>query len=153
MKKLLVIGLILFLVIPAGAGTWCQWSGTKGENCQEAKDGVIMSPSGFPIRTESIAKAKGVYPLTVTEPTLGANQVKGAEVWAFANDAITKTWAVRDLSATEIDEKTAGPMGLSDYYIWKTLIKTGVITQAQAQTHLPKMLLDAYVARKKLLGD
>ncbi|MHA2069770.1 MAG: hypothetical protein ACXABY_35855 [Candidatus Thorarchaeota archaeon] len=95
----------------------------------------------------------GFYKLIVTEPTVGADQTKDAVVWGFSNNEISKTWTVRDLTGIEIDQRIASPMEITDYYLWKALIKTGTITQQQASDNLPQQMIDAYLARKRLLGD
>ena len=97
----------------------------------------------------------GFYILETTEPVLGENQVRDAEVWEFVShpvqgDKITRTWTVRDMTATEIDVRQAGPMPISEYYLWKALIVTGVITQQQAAANLPQELIDAYLARDRI---
>ena len=93
---------------------------------------------------------RGWYELTVTEPTVGEDQVKDAVVWGFETNQISKTWTVRDMTTTEIDARDADAMPLSEYYLWKTLIATGVITQQQAVNNLPAELIDAYQARDRL---
>jgi len=152
MKRIIVITLFIILMTPfAYADRWCQWSGTEGIECKNDRDGVLNMP--FPTRTESLINAKGYYRVTITQPTIGENQVRDAEVWGFADNQISLTWTVRDLTVTEIDQRIANPMSITNYYIWKTLIKTGLITQAQAAANLPAEMVDAYLARKRLLGD
>ena len=146
MKKLITIVLLtFFFASSAYADRWCQWSGTQGIECKNDRDGVLNLP--FPTRTEALINTKGYFRVTITQPTIGANQVRDAEVWGFADNQISLTWSVRDLTAAEIQARTAGAMSLSQYYIWKTLLATGVITQQQAANHLPQKLIDAYQAR------
>jgi len=149
MKKLIIVLVITLFAVPSFADQWCEWSGTEGENCQSDGRGYIMI-DGFPTRTPAIANTKGWYKLIVTQPTIGADQTRDAEVWGFAANEISKTWTVRDLTAEEIDQRDASPMPLSEYYLWWTLIETGTITQQQAVNHLPQELIDAYQARDRL---
>lgn len=154
MKKLIAIILLTLFVSPVYADQWCQWSGTEAENCyREYSVGIINVPGYFPIRTagnESKINSRGYYHLTVIQPTIGADQIKDSVLWDFTDNEITKTWSVRDMTQQEIDERTAQPMPLSEYYLWKALIVTGTITQQQAAQNLPQELIDAYQARDAL---
>jgi len=151
MKNLLAVVLIVFFAVPVSADTWCQWSGTEGTDCKSDRDGVFRTP--FPTRSEATINEHGYYRLVVTQPTLGENQVRDEEVWAFEDNVITKTWTVRDLTAQEINEREAGAMPLSEYYLWKVLRLKNVVTTQELQDNLPEELKDAYLARKALLGD
>ena len=151
MKKLIVLFIVLFSTV-SFAGTWCQWSGTEGENCKSDTRGYFTLPSGIPVASKDFNEY-GYYERIVTEPIIGPDQVRDAEVWGFADNEITLTWTVRDMTATEIDNRIASPMSVTNYYIWKVLIATGTITIQQAQDNLPQELIDAYQARKRLLGD
>ena len=153
MKSLIVIALIVLFAPFANADRWCEWSGTEGENCRNDRNGVLMSPTNFPTSTVSKINSWGVYHLTTTQPTIGENQIRDAEVWSKVDNEIFLTWTVRDMTETEVDQRIANPMSVTDYYIWRVLIKTGVITQQQAVDNLPADLIDAYLARKRLLGD
>ena len=154
MKKL--IATVIFLTLlstPLYAKTWCTWSGTEGENCQSDSKGYIRIPDGHPIAAnETNLNDHGFYEKTDTQPTIGADQTKDAEVWGMVGNQISLTWTVRDLTAIEIDNRVASPMSVSDYYVWWTLIETGTITIAQAQAHLPAELIQAYQARGRLLN-
>lgn len=150
MKKFIIGFLFVLFISPmALADQWCEWSGTQGINCQSDDSGFILI-DGRPTRTESIANAAGWYRVIVTEPSVGADETKDAIVWGFASNEITKTWTVRDLTPAEIDERDAGAMPLSEYWLWKTLLLTGVITQQQAIDNLPSELIDAYQARDRI---
>jgi len=151
MKKLIVLLALLLFVSPAFGATWCMWSGTEGEYCQSDSRGYVRMPNGHPISAlpEDLAYY-GFFELVTTQPVLGENQVRDTEVWGFADNKITKTWTVRDMTVSEIDTRTAGPMPLSEYHLWKALIVTGVITQQQAVQNLPQELIDAYLARDRL---
>lgn len=151
-KTMIVVLMVLFAAGASAADQWCQWDETSGINCQSDSRGYIVI-NGFKVSTPAIANAKGYYKVVVTEPTVGADQTRDAEVWAFSDNTITKTWTVRDLTATELDQREAGAMPISEYYIWKALLVKGVITQQEAATYLPAELIDAYLARKRLLGD
>jgi len=153
MKRIILILTVLLIAPFAHADRWCEWSGTEGENCVNDRNGVLISPSGFKTRTEATINSWGLYKYTYTPPVIGENQVRDAEVWGFADNEISHTWSVRDMTATELDRREAGPMPLNTYYLWKALIVTGVITQQQAVNNLPQELIDAYLARKRLLGD
>ena len=156
MKRLIVI--LIILIAPfAHAEQWCQWSGTEAENCLAVSgDGIIYPPNHFPVKiagNETKINNYGYYLLVTTQPTIGANQTRDAEVWGFADNEISKTWTVRDLTATEIDQRTASPMSIEMYWVWKVFLDTGLITQAQAVERLPQEMIDAYLARKRLEGD
>ena len=137
----------------AYADRWCQWSGTVGENCKNDRNGVLYMP--FPTRTESIINSYGFYRITTTQPTIGADQVRDAEVWDFADNQISLTWTVRDMTATEIDNRAASPMPVHAYYVWKAFMQAGIFTQAQLvayfQANQPDMI-EAYQARDRLLN-
>jgi len=150
MKKLVLC--LIFMLVPsfAFAGTWCQWSGTKGENCTStSRTFIVINDVRVTISAENL-NPRGWYERTVTQPTIGADEVKDTEVWGFADDEISLTWTVRDMTAEEIDERDSGIMSVSDYYLWKTLLATGVITLQQAQNNLPAELIQAYQARNRL---
>ena len=156
MKKLIVIALTLLFASSAYADRWCEWSGTEGINCRNDRNGLLISPTGTPTWVEnnlSLINGWGLFHTTETQPVIGEDQVRDAEAWGFADNEITLTWTVRDMTATEIDNRIASPMSVTNYYIWKALIATGTITIQQAQDNLPQELIDAYQARKRLLGD
>ena len=140
---------ILMFSVSAFAGQWCLWDGTKAGVCQSDSKGYIRV-NGFPTKTPSIANNAGWYKLIITEPTFGTNQTKDQETWALINNEIHKSWTVRALTADELDTQIATPMPLGEYYLWKALITSGVITQQQAQNNLPQELIDAYQARNRL---
>jgi len=149
MKKLFIY-LVLLIFSPSVllADSWCQWDGSQGINCQSDNKGYIRTP--FKVSTEAVANDRGWFRVEVTQPAIGANQVKNAVVWDKVDNIITKTWTVRDLTATEIDQNVAAPMPLSEYYLWKALLVKGVITQQEAANALPQNLIDAYMARDRL---
>ena len=153
MKSLIVIALIVLFAPFANADRWCEWSGTEGENCRNDRNGVLMSPTNFPTSTVSKINSWGVYHLTTTQPEIGEDQIRDAEVWSKVDNEIFLTWTVRDMTETEIDQRIANPMSVTDYYIWKALLVTGVLTTAQAVANLPAEMIDAYQARARLLGD
>ena len=153
MKSFIVIALIVLFAPFANADRWCEWSGTEGENCRNDRNGVLMSPTNFPTSTVSKINSWGVYHLTTTQPEIGEDQIRDAEVWSKVDNEIFLTWTVRDMTETEIDQRIANPMSVTDYYIWKALLVTGVLTTAQAVANLPPEMIDAYQARKRLLGD
>ncbi len=150
MKKFILC--LVFMVIPSlvFAGTWCQWSGTEGENCKSTtQTSIVINDVRVTISAENL-NPRGWYELTITQPTIGENQTRDAEVWGFAENEISKTWTVRDLTAEEIDGRMASPMPLNAYYLWKALHATGTITIQQIQANLPQELVDAYQARDRL---
>ena len=164
MRKIILCVAVLFVLSGVGyADQWCEWDGSQAVNCQSDSRtgvpyGVLISPTGTPTRVDTnidLIHSWGFYRLEVTYPVLGEDQVRDAEEWELYThpineDKITKTWTVRDMTATEIDVRQAGPMPLSEYYLWRALIVTGVITQQQAQANLPQELIDAYQARDRL---
>ena len=157
MKRVFTVSLFVLSVLLWATGgfaaTWCQWDGTKGINCKSTSKSYVMI-SGVPVTVSAEnLNPRGWYERTITQPTIGTNQTTDAEIWSFANDEIGLTWSVRDMTQTEIDEEIANPMSITNYYVWKALLVTGVITQQQAVDNLPSELIDAYQARKRLLGD
>jgi hypothetical protein len=152
MKKILIPVFLLLFSAPAFGATWCEWSGTEGVNCQSDSRGYVRATAdNHPIgASEENLNYHGFYELIVTEPSLGPNQVKDAVVWGFAANQISKTWTVRDLTTTELDQREARAMPLSEYYLWRALIVKGVITQQEAVDALPSVLIDAYLARDRL---
>ena len=152
MKKLITITLLtLFFASFAYADRWCEWSGTVGENCKNDRDGVVYLP--FPTRTESLINDAGLYRVTITQPTIGTDQVRDSEVWGFADNQISLTWAVRDLTAQEILERDAGAMSLTDYLQWKAIVQFTSATSEQIVTFLTANypeVVDAYLARKAI---
>jgi len=151
MKKLIIL-FIIFLTVPAFAGTWCQWDGSEGTNCRVVNKNIIKLPSGVYVAQKDF-NSYGYYELITVQPEIGENQIKDQETWEFVDNQIIKSWIVRDMTQTEIDDRIADPMNINDYYQWKALIKLGIITQQQAADNLPPELIDAYLARKRLLGD
>ena len=150
MKKFILCLMILLVPTILFAGTWCQWDGSQGTNCQSTtRTYITINNVRVTVSAENL-NPRGWYELTVTEPTVGEDQVKDAVVWGFETNQISKTWTVRDMTTTEIDARDADAMPLSEYYLWKTLIATGVITQQQAVNNLPAELIDAYQARDRL---
>ena len=150
MKKIVLCLMFLFTPSLLMAGTWCQWDGSQGTNCQSTSRTYIMINNvRVSISAENL-NPRGWYERTVTQPSIGEDQVKDAEVWGFADNEISLTWTVRDMTQAEIDTRDADAMPLSEYYLWKTLIVTGVITQQQAVNNLPAELIDAYQARDRL---
>jgi len=162
MKKIIVFLVICFLFpITAKGAVWCGWDGTQGQYCQSDISGYIRIPSNYPDRTlannkifgtEEVYNAVGFYELTTIHPALGVNQTQDQEVWDKAGNQISRTWTVRDMTQEEIDQRDSRPMPLSEYYLWKALIVKGVITQQEAVNALPQELIDAYLARDRLIN-
>ena len=154
MKRVIVIALFILLVTPiAYADRWCQWSGTAGENCLNDRDGVLYVPDKFPARSISIINGYGYYHLTTTQPTIGEDEVRDAEVWDKVDNQISLTWTVRDLTAQEILERDQRAMSLIDYLQWKALIQFTSATNEQVVTFLTASypeIVDAYLARKAI---
>jgi hypothetical protein len=152
MRKIILCVTVLFMLSGIGyAETWCMWDGSKGTDCRDDSNGYIILTNGMPVSIdEENFNRHGYYRLIVTNPVLGADQVRDAEVWGFGGNEITKTWTVRDMTVTEIDIRDAGPMPLSEYYLWKVLHLKGVITTQEIQNNLPQELQDAYMARDRL---
>jgi len=165
MRKIILCATVLFMLAGISyAETYCMWDGSQGQYCQSDSKGYIQYPRDYSDKTlannkifgtEADYNTHGFYRLIVTDPVLGADQVRDQEVWGIDThpvnpDTITKTWTVRDMTATELDIKEAGPMPLSEYYLWKALIVKGVITQQEAANALPQELIDAYLARDRI---
>ena len=150
MKKFVLCLMIMFVPSLLFAGTWSQWDGSAGINCRStSKTSIVIDDHRVTVSAENL-NPRGWYELTTTQPTIGADQVRDAEVWDLVGNEMSLTWTVRDMTATEIDQRIASPMRITDYYIWKVLIATGTITQAQAANRLPQELIDAYQARDRL---
>ena len=161
MKQLIIAVIVILMAsVSAISGEWCQWDGSQGVNCQPDTPGFIVI-GGVKTRTPAIANAKGWYKLLVVKPTVAADQIVDGETWAFSGDTIIKTPIVRDMTAEEIANRSALPMSLADYVQFRLFIESGAYTQqelvALLRQHLPaeaaQELIDAYLARKQLLGD
>jgi len=154
MKKIILsLFLSLFFITPAFAAQWCQWSGTEAENCISERDGILYPDNHFPVKIEGNETKiynYGYYPLVITQPTIGENQVKDAEIWGFADNEISKTWSVRDLTQTEIDERDAEAMDITMYYLIKGLISIDTFTLQEAAAFFPAESITAYQARTRL---
>ena len=102
--QLIIMLCLLVILVPtfAFADLWCMWDGSQGTSCQSDGRGYIIVPSGFKVSTESIANAAGYYRVVTTDPVLGENQVRDQEVWGFSSNEITRTWTVRDLTASDV---------------------------------------------------
>lgn len=145
---------ILFVILFAGqsvAGQWCQWDGSKGVNCQSDHRGYIVI-NGYNVKTPAIANAEGFYKVIETYPIITSDQVITTEQWsAPVGNHINKTWEFRDKTAIEIDQEIAQPMSVNDYYQWKAMIFKGLITEQEAASLLPPELVNAYLARERLM--
>jgi hypothetical protein len=153
MKKFILC--LMFTLIPSllFAGTWCQWSGTEGENCKSTSRTFITINGGRVTVYAENLNPLGWYESTITQPTIGEDQVKDEVVWDFADNEISKTWTVRDMTNTEIDTRDAEPMSVSDYLQWKAIIQFTSATQEQIVTYLQANapeLVAAYQARDRL---
>ena len=157
MKKIVMV--ILALLVASfstsyAADRYCEWSGTEGINCVSPNSiGHYRIPGRVKTANPVRLNEYGYYIMTTTQPVIGENQRRDAEVWGFADNEITLTWTVREMTATEIDNRIASPMSVTNYYIWKALLVTGVLTQQQAVNNLPPEMIDTYQARARLLGD
>ena len=150
-KFILALCLCLLTVAPLSAETWCQWSGTEGVNCRSDNAGWIRTPTGLYVAVdEENFNRHGYYRLESTDPIIGENQARDSIVWGFSDNVISRTWTVRDLTTEELDQREAGAMPLSEYYLWKALLLKGVITQQEAANALPQELINAYLARDRL---
>ena len=159
MKKIVMV--ILALLVASfstsyAADRYCEWSGTEGINCVSPNSiGHYRIPGRVKTANPVRLNEYGYYIMTTTQPVIGEDQVRDAEVWGFADNEITLTWTVRDMTATEIDNRIASPMSIEMYWVWKALTHPvrGIMTQAEAATILPQAMIDAYQARARLLGD
>ena len=153
MKKLVIVLCVILMASMAYAGRWCEWSGTEGENCVNDRNGVLLSPTGVKTRTISKINSWGLYQVTTTQPQLGVNQVRDAEIWDKVGNQISLTWSVRDMTEEEIYERDAQPMSVEVYLLYKALVAGGVFTQQQVVTYLTNNypeIVTAYLARKAL---
>lgn len=125
---------------------YAQWDGTKGVNQQSDAKGYLIAPDGHKIAPD-VSVEFGLYPVVVTEPSVGTDQIKDTAVWGFADDQISLTWTVRDKTSDELAQEAAGElMGRDTYYAIYTLlnllISKGVCTQQEYVSTLPsKMVL------------
>ena len=153
-RSIFIIACLMLFSTPLFAGTWCEWSGTEGINCKSDSRGYITLPSGLRVSIDQVNfNSHGYYERITTQPTIGTDQVRDAEVWGFADNQISLTWTVRDLTAQEILERDASAMPLSEYYLWKAIVAGGLFTSAQVVTYLTANapeLVDAYQARKTI---
>ena len=129
---------------------YAQWSGTEGFGQQSSTKGYLKAPSdGHNISVDEAA-THSLYPVVVTEPSLGADQVKDAPIWGFDSTEISLTWSVRAMTQDEIDSRTAGPiLSIEGYYILKNLFDAGVITTTDVN-NFSQVMQDAYAARNRL---
>jgi len=138
---------------------YCEWDGTKGVNCQSDDKGYVRRFDGLPVGggVENY-NDNGFYELTDTQPTIGADQVKDEVQWSFANDQISRTWTVRDLTAQEIQDRDdfiaarEGRISREMYYVLKWLIAEGVISSTNIN-NAPNALKNAYQARGRLEAE
>jgi len=150
MKILVFILLIMCAPFTVAAGTWCEWDGTKGINCERAiEPSVVIGDHRVTVSAENL-NPRGWFELITIKPDVGSGQTRGAEVWELVDNQINKTWTVRDLTTNEIDNHAASAMEVGQYYLWKALLAKGVITQAEAVSALPQEVIDAYLARQRL---
>lgn len=126
---------------------YAQWSGTEGFSQQSDSKGYLVSPVDGVKIIPAVAADHGLYPIIVTEPSIGTDQIKDAPVWGFDGSEITLTWTVRDKTTAELEQEAAGElMGRDTYYAIYTLlnllISKGVCTQNEYVSTLPnKMVL------------
>jgi len=151
MKTFFITLIVLCFAAVSFADQWCQWSvpETKGVDCQSDSRGYIRI-EGFKVKTPSIANNAGWYRLIVTQPAIGDDQTRDAEVWGFADNEISRTWTVRDLTAEELDQRSAGPLDITMYYLLKGLMAKDVFTLQEARNFFPQETIDAYQARSRL---
>jgi hypothetical protein len=160
MKKLLLV--ICLLVVPTLAlgATWCEWSGTAGENCKTDNKNGIIRIGGVNVKYESGKNSRGYYELIVTEPAVSDTETKEVPpIWDFVANQITKTWTVRDLTAEELNARIA--MGGDIYWLFKIVLNAPIpnkgeplVTPAKLLGQgVPQWLIDSYLARKAIEGD
>jgi len=98
MRKFILCLLFIFIPSLLFAGTWCQWDGSAGTNCQSITRTYITINNVRVTVSAANLNPRGWYELTVTEPSVGEDQVKDAVVWDFVTNQISKTWTVRDMT-------------------------------------------------------
>lgn len=155
MKKFVFCLVIMFVPSILFAGTWCQWDESAGINCKSTtKTSIVIDDHRVTVSAENL-NPRGWFERTITQPTIGPDQIRDAEVWDKVDNQISLTWSVRDLTATELDNRAASPMSVNDYYVWKAFMQAGIFTQAQLvayfQANQPEMI-EAYQARDRLLN-
>jgi len=153
MKKFILCLLFTFISSPLFAATWCQWDGSEGTNCQSTSRTYITINNVRVTVSAANLNPRGWYELTVTEPTVGEDQVRDEVVWGFETNQISKTWTVRDMTAEEIDIRDAAVMPLIDYLQFNLMVAKGLVTKAEIATYLTAKypeLIDAYQARDRL---
>ena len=153
MKKFILCLMISFIPSLLFAGTWCQWDGSQGTNCQSTTRTYITINNVRVSVSAANLNPRGWYELTVTDPTIGADQVRDAEVWDLVSNEMSKTWTVRDMTAVEIDTRDAAAMPLIDYLQFNLMVEKGVATPAEIVAYLTAKypeVLAAYLARDRL---
>ena len=153
MRKFILCLLFIFIPSLLFAGTWCQWDGSAGTNCQSITRTYITINNVRVTVSAANLNPRGWYELTVTEPSVGEDQVKDAVVWDFVTNQISKTWTVRDMTAVEIDTRDAAVMPLIDYLQFNLMVAKGVATPAEIVAYLTTKypeVLAAYLARDRL---
>lgn len=155
MKKIILI--VLMFSVSAHAGTWCQWSGSEldgwsGTNCKStSRTFILLNGVRVSVSAENL-NPRGWYGLTETHPALGENEIEDETIWGFADNEISRTWTVRDMTQEEIDTRDA--MALSDYYQWRIILEVVGVTPQQLQANMSaesyQELIKAYQARERL---
>ena len=159
MKKLILTILILCVPSLAFAGTWCQWEGATRVNCKSTnKTSIFITDHLVTVSAENL-NPRGWFELITTQPTIGADQVRGAEIETKPANEILLTWAVDDMTAQEIQNRAdeiAAQEGLISrelYYVLNCFLKNGSIDVVNGKLNpagCPQKLKDAYSARGRL---
>ena len=132
MNRIILAILFVFVASTAHAEYWCKWDGSAGVNCKSTSGSSVTIPSGKNISTdEPNMNSFGYFKVTDTQPTIGADEKRGAVQWGKVDNQISRTWAVDAMSQAEIDlrDNTANCAGYQNT-IWlaKILFDAGVLT-------------------------
>jgi len=150
-KNVALILVLLVFPVTVNAATWCNWTGSEGENCQSDSKGFIRTAEGLPVGVSTAGlNPRGWYELTDTQPTIGEDQVRDEVQWSIADNQISHTRTVRDLSAEEIDERTASAMSLSDWRQWSAIQLISGATNQQMRNYMGDELVEQWLARNRL---
>ena len=130
-KRLILTVLFVFVASTASAEYWCQWDGSAGVNCKSSSGPSVTTPSGKLISTdEPNMNSYSYFKVTDTNPTIGADEKRGAVQWGKVDNQISRTWAVDAMSQAEIDlrDNTAACAGYQNtMWLAKKLVTKGTL--------------------------
>jgi hypothetical protein len=130
---------------------WAKWNGTSGEQLQSDDKGYLNVEGSIRISGGEVNyNSHGFYQAQSIQPTLGADQIKGVVEWSFEDGVITREWAVRDLTPTEILERDAAPMSMTNYNQWRAIQILGGWSDITMANNMTDEEVASFVARRAL---